>query len=473
MFYIVVVEFIDSVNWDRIRCSVDTEQKMPEGTEPNIGRFPWLGIVQHSFYIGGKTRFAITGGVLIHPAYAIAPAEDMAKIVSDNIVNNTKFVVWQSAETKYAIDVLDYLLHPQYNEDITYATIALLELASIGVTGVGETDLPVLPVCMPVKAYGSFSDLYVVRMFDEHQELEKEVRRMKYVTEDECNDFYHKNKLAFKKMAPVLPICAVSEILEEPCVWDGGYVLIARQTWGHWKLIGFGLRGPGCGAPARFLNIHDYVPWLSDIIDMVPISTRDEMHSLVLRRLSPIKMILTKNIRYSRPKSKELGQCKKGERGGVLFRENSEIVCGKNFAQGFYNVVITQVAQFSCAIVDLEVTQRTNAAMWLEHNCHRDRQAMDLGHMPVERKEESGWGPIFGDAKTECFIYFKTTAFLQFRFVFSFKAMITATIYGTLDLPARIPNPHISTMTTDAWWPTKKIIKWGAWTPYYKWWYWL
>lgn len=35
--------------------------------------------------IGGKLRFAVTTGVFIHPSYALASAEDMARIHPENL----------------------------------------------------------------------------------------------------------------------------------------------------------------------------------------------------------------------------------------------------------------------------------------------------------------------------------------------------------------------------------------------------
>ncbi|XP_072945082.1 uncharacterized protein [Epargyreus clarus] len=155
-----------SISWDSIRCSADEDQKTPEGKVPDIGRFPWIGVVQHSFYLGGKTRFAITTGVLIHPAYAIAPAEDISKIQTEALTNNTKFIVWQRESLKYIMDVFDYYLHSEFHDGETFASLALLQLSTQGETGVGDVAAPVLPICLPVKGAGVYSDLYAVRMTD-------------------------------------------------------------------------------------------------------------------------------------------------------------------------------------------------------------------------------------------------------------------------------------------------------------------
>ncbi|XP_028041674.1 uncharacterized protein LOC114251556 [Bombyx mandarina] len=71
----------------------------------------------------------------------------------------------------------------------------------------------------------------------ENKVLEKEVLKMKYVDETDCEEFYRRAQLNYKKMKPVSSTCAVSETMHESCVWDAGAVLITRQSWGYWKLV--------------------------------------------------------------------------------------------------------------------------------------------------------------------------------------------------------------------------------------------
>ncbi|XP_059057826.1 uncharacterized protein LOC131851352 [Achroia grisella] len=425
----------------------------------DIGRFPWLGVVQHSFYIGGKTRFAITAAILVHPAFAIAPAEDIARILPESLMNNTKFILWYSNTIKYSIDVVDYVLHPDYLEKVTQATIALLELNTYGETGLSDNSQPVLPVCMPVRGSGTFSDLHAVRMTDVSGELQKEIRQMSFINKRDCTEFYYRAKLSYKMMAPTYPICAASHTQMEPCVWDGGVALISRQSWGYWKLLGFGVRGPGCAAPARFINIHDYLFWIDEVISNQSPEDMVDTHKIYFRRLSPYKLIMYKGDSHV---PKEQGQCTRGSRGNVLFKDSSEILITKNFGQGFYFVAVSQIAGFLCAVVDLETSSRTNTAIWVEHNCHRD--VTGLAHGMDE-------GPDY--RRVECFLYFKSTAFIEFRFYFSFRAVIELTLYGSEEQPRKIPNPFHRTETTDPWEPTDRIIRWQYFVPYYKWWYWL
>ncbi|XP_021202165.3 uncharacterized protein LOC110384825 [Bombyx mori] len=116
--------------------------------------------------------------------------------------------------------------------------------------------------------------------------------------------------------------------------------------------------------------------------------------------------------------------------------------------------------------VILDVTDRTNAEMWIEHYCHPDIAGLAHGvgdqlHRTDDYK------------KLECFVYFKSAAFIEFRFYFSFKALLEVTLFGTEEIPRRMPVPYFTDITTDSWWPTAEIIRWGSFVPYYMWWYWL
>lgn len=69
----------------------------------------------------------------------------------------------------------------------------------------------------------------------------------------------------------------------------------ARSLYWHALFqLGFGIRGPGCGAPARFVYIHDYMDWIDAIISFSPedMEEGEEEHKIYFRRLSPIKLVM-------------------------------------------------------------------------------------------------------------------------------------------------------------------------------------
>ncbi|XP_063625615.1 uncharacterized protein LOC134797322 [Cydia splendana] len=254
----------NAVKWDKVKCSVDRAPIVEGVLSPDqMGRFPWLGVIQHDFYLYGKKRtFSVTGAVRIHVSYALAPAEDMAMINRKTISNTTHFIVWHSANLKYSIGVEDYIMHPEYEDRKTYATTALVELMIVESNQVGH-PAPVLPICLPAKNHPSYDKIYVVKMTtgDDGQIL-KEIISMIAIDNKDCDMFYEKAELDFKMMLPSQPICAATLEQQPACIWDGGAVLVTREPDSYWTLLGFGVRGPGCGAPARFVDVKSQLFWI-------------------------------------------------------------------------------------------------------------------------------------------------------------------------------------------------------------------
>lgn len=56
--------------------------------------------------------------------------------------------------------------------------------------------------------------------------------------------------------------------------------------------IGFSVRGPGCGAPTRFLYIHDYMTWIDEVISRRPLRDMEDDTVIMFRRVSPIKLTM-------------------------------------------------------------------------------------------------------------------------------------------------------------------------------------
>ncbi|KAF9799283.1 hypothetical protein SFRURICE_016235 [Spodoptera frugiperda] len=47
------------------------------------------------------------------------------------------------------------------------------------------------------------------------------------------------------------------------CAWDNGMALVSNASEGVFYLLGFGVRGPGCAAPARFIDLFPFLPWIA------------------------------------------------------------------------------------------------------------------------------------------------------------------------------------------------------------------
>lgn len=73
--------------------------------------------------------------------------------------------------------------------------------------------------------------------------------------------------------------------------------------------------------------------------------------------------------------------------------------------------------------------------------------------------------------RASCFFYYKTSAFIEFRFFFSFKAVIEVSMYGNEEFERFVPNPFMSSQHTTQWWPTPKKMRFWYFVPEDVWWY--
>ncbi|XP_050554198.1 uncharacterized protein LOC118279083 [Spodoptera frugiperda] len=107
---------------------------------------------------------------------------------------------------------------------------------------------------------------------------------MKYVPFDHCKSYYRRTGLDFDTLWPAHTTCAQS-VLGGECVWRSGAILVTKVDH-RWRLLGFGVYGPGCQAPARFLDYGMYHTWVKETftdIGKPALSTVADNH-LVMRR---------------------------------------------------------------------------------------------------------------------------------------------------------------------------------------------
>ncbi|XP_050356819.1 serine protease 33-like [Nymphalis io] len=154
--------------------------------------------------------------------------------------------------------VMSYTIHPEY-EFATYNTIALVELAE-------HYQDELKPICWPQYSYNTSNNLFAVGYTDENKFLEKLIYKLEYVDQPLCNEFY--NRIGFKNnlYIPSHYFCAFAKNNKKNCVWENGMALVSNTT-GPWVLIGFGIKGPGCAGPSRFIDILKFQPWIEASTD--------------------------------------------------------------------------------------------------------------------------------------------------------------------------------------------------------------
>ncbi|XP_046972466.1 uncharacterized protein LOC124539213 [Vanessa cardui] len=162
------------------------------------------------------------------------------------------------------IRVKDYSFHPDFKQS-TYSTPALIQLE----TNYLMTYLQ--PICAPPRVL--VKPLFYVMTIDGNVQ---------------CNAFDRLDKLRYnldvEKMWPIHTVCAKA-LTGAECIWRSGAVLALRQN-NKWSLVGFGIYGPGCRAPSRFLEYSQYRPWVRSSIAGIgkPTISRISKNHVILRR---------------------------------------------------------------------------------------------------------------------------------------------------------------------------------------------
>ncbi|CAH2098131.1 unnamed protein product [Euphydryas editha] len=244
----------------QLSCDVSMKSKLQEGNIGETKALPWLGVLRVHIHEGDSFKVALTGTILVTKNYCITNAEDIANIPSFLFKREAKAMFILNDNATWSSGVKGFVLHPEY-EYATYNTIALVELT--------DYQDQLKPICWPEYSYNTKNNLYVVGYTDEHRFLEKIIYKLEYVGQSLCHEFY--NRMGFRKdplHTPTRYFCASAKNNKKNCVWDNGMALVSN-TSGPWVFVGFGLKGPGCAAPSRFLDISSYKPWIESSTDVV------------------------------------------------------------------------------------------------------------------------------------------------------------------------------------------------------------
>ncbi|KAJ8708544.1 hypothetical protein PYW08_009926 [Mythimna loreyi] len=241
-------------------CDMATTARVQEGNLGQSGDFNWLGILHIHHHAEGKLRVAMTGIVLIKIKYALANADDLTKIPMKVFKSDSKAMFLPARDRPWEVKLDSYYTHPEY-EYSTLNTIAVVEL------NLEESnDYPLNPICIPSGAsFNTSRYLYLTGYTDENRKMEKVIYNIKYLEKHVCEEFYNRAGLSSQKRAPSAYVCGYAPSNKTQCVWDSGMVLVSNVT-GYFHLIGFGIYGPGCAAPARFIDLFPYFYWINSII---------------------------------------------------------------------------------------------------------------------------------------------------------------------------------------------------------------
>ncbi|XP_041972077.1 uncharacterized protein LOC121728047 [Aricia agestis] len=343
----VVAAQAHGVTIDNVNCGVDNDNDVHEG-DVDIERYPWLGVLYYSYEGEDGEARAVTTVSLIHAEFVIAPAADLGPMPKDDFRSRTRVLLgedWGGEGRR----VRNYVLHPEYDE--TYNTVALVQLATT------VRDIKIKPLCPPPERLRN-PDFYIVKFAEDYNTLQKQVIPVTHVPASLCKEFYVRANLYARRMRPPHVACAVT-LEARVCVWDAGAALVARDVWGRWQLLGLGVRGPGCGAPSRYLDMMSYYPWI--------IASLDNFRRITISKISQQKYVLRTGQVYQR-----FGNCDEEEKTNLLYRDRIYLTTDNNLYQFLtYNMTIKENVEFTCLTLQL-VNASGVSEMRVHHYCRRE-----------------------------------------------------------------------------------------------------
>ncbi|XP_045506890.1 uncharacterized protein LOC123703059 [Colias croceus] len=161
---------------------------------------------------------------------------------------------------------------------------------------------------------------------------------MAYVDYQTCKEFYRRTELDIESIWPPYVICAKA-LAGKSCVWRSGTVLALRQL-NRWSLVGVGVAGPGCNAPARFIQYNQYRPWARNSVLRIgrPTVTRIDDNQIIMRR--------------SLARIQRFGPCDPEEIKAELYTDHTKIEHFPNAKKhrASYNFTIFANFEYSCIV---------------------------------------------------------------------------------------------------------------------------
>uniref|UniRef100_A0A2H1W5Z3 SFRICE_016778 n=1 Tax=Spodoptera frugiperda TaxID=7108 RepID=A0A2H1W5Z3_SPOFR len=239
--YRKLIEVNKRVETSTTRCDEATTAQVAEGNFGQSGVFNWLGVLKVQSYDNKKVTTALTGIVLVTAKHVLANADDVVRIPRHLFESNTKAMFLPAKGVEWTAAAKSYSTHPEY-EYTTVNTIAIVELDVEDVT-----DFPLNPICLPSPSssapHQSSKFLYLTGFTDENRVLQK---------------------LPTRNSQPTSYVCGyATRNGSTHCAWDNGMALVSNASEGVFYLLGFGVRGPGCAAPARFIDLFPFLPWIA------------------------------------------------------------------------------------------------------------------------------------------------------------------------------------------------------------------
>ncbi|PZC71948.1 hypothetical protein B5X24_HaOG212228 [Helicoverpa armigera] len=298
-----------------------------------IETYPWLGIL---YYPHGSNRYTVAV-VLVTRQIALGAATEIDELPKDDFRARARVVIGRNCSGE-SIGVRDYSFHPDYRRG-SYSTLAMIQLETDYLRTISELR----PICPPPPHFEN-QKFYAMILSENCAQSTVRIHKMKYVSPEECKVFYRRSGLDLDTMWPMHTACARS-VTGGHCVWRSGAILVVKIDR-RWRLLGFGIYGPGCQTPARFLDYSMYHDWVRRSVDLIgrPAVTKVAPNHLILRRTSS-------NVQ-------RFGECDREEMKAEIFTDNLKM---ERTGKLVYNLTIVSGFEYSCIIFKATSSERSKA----------------------------------------------------------------------------------------------------------------
>ncbi|KAJ8708563.1 hypothetical protein PYW08_009945 [Mythimna loreyi] len=310
-----------------LSCGIDDSPRkhVSEGVA-RIETYPWLGVLYYPY----QNKKWTTAVVLVTRQMVVAAALEIDKLPKEDFRARARVVIGHNCTAKKGVGIRDYSYHPDYTRN-TYSAMALIQLETDHVT------IELRPICPPPRAvHYQNKHFYAMVLSNDCEDSLMTIHKMMLVSSEDCKTYYRRTQLDIDSIWPTYTACAKS-VAGGECVWRSGAILVVKAGT-RWSLLGFGVYGPGCQAPARFLDYGMYHDWVRRSVARIgrPAITKLAANHVVLRRtLSNIQ---------------RFGPCDHEEVDSELY---SELVDIRRTRQGKYylNLTIISDVEYSCVIL--------------------------------------------------------------------------------------------------------------------------
>ncbi|XP_049881306.1 uncharacterized protein LOC126377553 isoform X2 [Pectinophora gossypiella] len=201
--------------------------------------------------------------------------------------------------------------------------------------------LELRPICAPPTHFID-PEFFAMSFATDCSDSDIRLHRMRYVDFRDCQQYYDNKGLVQQRLWPTHSACAKA-LDRIACVWRSGTVLVVYQG-GRWLLLGFGVYGPGCSEPARFIDYGMYHSWVKTSIARIG--------RAAITRLGPSHLVM----RRTASTIQRFGPCDVEEMTTEIYTDmtNVTVMPCFDFKNIKYNVTLYAHVEYSCVTFDVD-----------------------------------------------------------------------------------------------------------------------